>query len=154
MFGWMAENNIIGKLPGFVMGCACQAYLVYEVSAGECAALAENIKVESAKTAYNNIRLIFTYGWLIYPVGYAVAYIIPGDAIRPNHEGAPYNALNIIYNLADLLNKGAVGLACYQAASGDVDAENIVVYNPNVSSKTKTVELYSETASKKFTVQK
>jgi len=101
------------------MGCACQGYLVYMVTAGEPAALAKNLKSAAAKEAYENVRLIFTYGWIIYPVGYAVAYIIPGDLIRPNHEGAPYNALNIIYNLADLLNKGAVGLAVYKAASAE-----------------------------------
>lgn len=117
--GWAAENNIIGKLPGFVLGMAAWGYIVYDVSAGEAAGYAAQMKSEAHKDAFNYVKLIVAIGWTIYPIGFMVAYIIPGPLIRPDHEGAPYNALNIIYNLADLVNKGAFGLAVYSAAASD-----------------------------------
>ena len=49
-------------------------------------------------------------------LGFAIAYIIPGNTIRPDGEGPPYNPLNVLYNLADLVNKGAFGLAIWSAA--------------------------------------
>ncbi len=117
--GWAAENNIIGKLPGFVLGMAAWLYIVYDVTSGESAGLAAGMKSQAHRDAFNYVRLIVSIGWIIYPLGYAIAYIIPGPLIRPHHEGAPYDVLNIVYNLADLVNKGAFGLAVYSAASTD-----------------------------------
>ena len=68
---------------------------------------------------FNYIRLIVAVGWTIYPLGFAIAYIIPGTLIRPHEEGPPYNPLNVLYNLADLVNKGAFGLAIWSAAVYD-----------------------------------
>ena len=39
--------------------------------------------------------------------------------IRPNHEGPPFDPLNVIYNLADLVNKGGFGLAIWSAGAAD-----------------------------------
>ena len=52
-------------------------------------------------------------------LGFAIAYIIPGNTIRPNGEGPPFDILNVIYNLADLVNKGAFGLCVWSAAAAD-----------------------------------
>ena len=53
--------------------------------------------------AFNAIRMIVLVGWAIYPIGYWL------DA-----EG-----LNIVYNLADLVNKTAFGLVIWAAAVSD-----------------------------------
>ena len=46
------------------------------------------------------MRNIVTFGWAIYPLGYLMGYMMGNvDA----------NTLNIIYNLADVLNKIAFG---------------------------------------------
>jgi hypothetical protein len=63
--------------------------------------------------------MIVSVGWIIYPLGFAIAYIIPGPTIRPNGEGPPFDPLNVLYNLADLINKGAFGMAVYSAAASD-----------------------------------
>jgi bacteriorhodopsin len=48
------------------------------------------------------MRIIVTIGWAIYPLGYIFGYLTGGvDA----------NALNIIYNAADFVNKIAFGLS-------------------------------------------
>jgi hypothetical protein len=52
--------------------------------------------------------MIVTVGWAIYPLGYVFGYLTGGvDA----------NTLNVIYNLADFLNKIAFGLVIWAAAT-------------------------------------
>ena len=80
---------------------------------------AAKLTSQASKDAFNYIRLIVAVGWTIYPLGFAIAYIIPGTLIRPHEEGPPYNPLNVLYNLADLVNKGAFGLAIWSAAVSD-----------------------------------
>jgi len=119
MFGWLAEIDVMAKVVGFALGCACWLYIVYETFAGEAAMYASKLTSQASKDAFNYIRLIVAVGWTIYPLGFAIAYIIPGTIIRPHEEGPPYNPLNVLYNLADLVNKGAFGLAIWSAAIND-----------------------------------
>ena len=48
-----------------------------------------------------------TVGWAIYPIGYVWGYAGGGDA----------EALNIIYNLADFINKIAFGVVIWVATT-------------------------------------
>ena len=53
------------------------------------------------------MRMIVTVGWAIYPLGYVFGYLTGGvDA----------ESLNVIYNLADFINKIAFGLIIWAAA--------------------------------------
>ena len=64
-------------------------------------------------TAFSAMRIIVTIGWAIYPLGYVFGYLTGGvDA----------NALNIIYNLADFINKIAFGLVIWAAAVSSTPA--------------------------------
>ena len=65
----------------------------------------------SSQTAFKTIRLIVTFGWAIYPIGYFLAYL--GGGTNDSET------LNIVYNLADLVNKAAFGLAIWVAAISD-----------------------------------
>ena len=56
------------------------------------------------------MRWIVTIGWAIYPVGYFFGYL---TGAGPESSA---NALNIIYNLADVLNKIAFGLIIWSVA--------------------------------------
>merc|ERR1719230_2036801 len=69
--GWAAENNITGKLPGFVIGMACWLYIVYNVTSGEASKLAAGMKSQASKDAFKSVRLIVSIGWIIYPLGFA-----------------------------------------------------------------------------------
>ena len=51
--------------------------------------------------------MIVTIGWAIYPLGYLFGHLFGG--IDPNTS-------NIIYNLADFVNKLAFGLVIWVAA--------------------------------------
>ena len=54
------------------------------------------------------MRMIVTVGWAIYPLGYVFGYLTGGvDA----------DTLNVVYNLADFLNKIAFGLVIWAAAT-------------------------------------
>ena len=53
------------------------------------------------------MRLILTAGWAIYPIGYFLGYL---------GGGTDANTVNIIYNVADLVNKTAFGLAIWAGA--------------------------------------
>ena len=62
-------------------------------------------------TAFSAMRMIVTVGWAIYPLGYVFGYLTGGvDA----------NSLNVIYNLADFINKIAFGLVIWAAAVSSV----------------------------------
>jgi bacteriorhodopsin len=118
-FGFLAENDIMAKTVGFMLGCMCWLYIVYETFSGEAANISLKLTKQASRDAFSYLRLIVSIGWTIYPIGFAIAYIIPGDTIRPHNEGPPFNWLNVIYNIADLINKGAFGLAIWSAAVSD-----------------------------------
>ncbi len=63
----------------------------------------------AAQSTFGTIRLIVTVGWAIYPIGYWLA----------TGPGADMANANLIYNLADFINKIAFGLAIYVAAVSD-----------------------------------
>ena len=53
-----------------------------------------------------SMRMIVTVGWAIYPLGYVFGYL----------TGGVDNTLNVVYNLADFINKIAFGLVIWAAA--------------------------------------
>ena len=65
---------------------------------------------ESAQMAFFANRLIITIGFSIYHIGYFIEHLA---------GGANVNSLNVIYNLADFLNKIIFGMIIYSAALED-----------------------------------
>ena len=92
---------------GFVVGMA-DGFIVYEIQRRSLLAY-ENSGNVASQNAFKTIRLIVTVGWAIYPIGYLLG---KGEA---NTSGT----LDIVYNLADLINKAAFGLAIWVAATSD-----------------------------------
>ena len=121
LFGWLAEIDVMAKLVGFVLGCACWLYILYEAVAGEASQYAAKLPTAAQKSAFNTLKVIFSIGWTIYPIGFAIAYLCFFDQPAGVLSALAMGALNIIYNLADLVNKGAFGLAVWSAAASDVE---------------------------------
>jgi bacteriorhodopsin len=117
--GWLAEINVAAKLVGFMVGMACWLYIVYETTSGEAAAHAANLKTRASQSAFNTLRTIVTFGWTIYPIGFAIAYLCYFDQPAGVLSGEAQAVLNVTYNLADFINKGAFGLSCWAAAVSD-----------------------------------
>ena len=110
VFGYMGETGAMNVTLAFVIGMAGWLYIIYEVFAGEASKASAGSGNAAGQTAFNALRLIFTVGWAIYPIGYAVGYF---------GGGVDAGSLNLIYNLADFVNKIAFGMAIYVAAVSD-----------------------------------
>ena len=113
VFGFLGEAGLLDATLGFVIGMAGWIYIIYEVFSGEASKLAASSGNKGGIFAFNTLRLILTAGWFIYPVGYFLGYL---------GGGADSNTVNIIYNIADLVNKTAFGLAIWAGAK--MDSEN------------------------------
>ena len=104
--GYLGEAGYMNVTLGFVIGMVGWIYILYEIFAGEASKASEEAP-ESVKSAFATMRWIVTIGWAIYPIGYFMGYMA---------GGVDDNALNIIYNLADLLNKVAFGVIIWNVA--------------------------------------
>ena len=107
--GYLGEAGYINATLGFVIGMAGWVYILYEVFSGEAGKAANKSGNKALVTAFSTMRMIVTVGWAIYPLGYVFGYLTGGvDA----------ESLNVIYNLADFINKIAFGLIIWAAAVG------------------------------------
>ena len=67
---------------------------------------------DGVQFAFTSMRWIVTVGWAIYPIGYLMGAGTLGDSLGVDE-------MNIIYNIADLVNKGAFGMMIWYAAKND-----------------------------------
>jgi len=106
--GYLGEAGYINAMLGFIIGMAGWIYILYEIFSGEAGKAAAKSGNKALVTAFGAMRMIVTVGWAIYPLGYVFGYLTGGvDA----------NSLNVVYNLADFLNKIAFGLVIWAAAT-------------------------------------
>ena len=111
--GYLGEAGYINALLGFIIGMAGWLYILYEVFSGEAGKAAAKSGNKGLSTAFGAMRMIVTIGWAIYPLGYVFGYLTGGvDAA----------SLNVIYNLADFINKIAFGLVIWAAAMQNTSA--------------------------------
>ena len=105
--GYLGEAGYINSMLGFVIWMAGWMYVLYEIFSGEAGRAAHKSGNKPFATAFSTLRMIVTVGWSIYPLGYIFGYVTGGvDA----------NSLNVVYNLADFINKIAFGLVIWAAA--------------------------------------
>ena len=105
--GYLGEAGFIAPFLGFVLGMAGWIYILYEIFSGEAGKTAAKSGNKSLVVAFGALRMIVTVGWAIYPLGYVFGYLTGGvDA----------NSLNVIYNLADFVNKIAFGVVIWSCA--------------------------------------
>ena len=107
--GYLGEAGYINSMVGFIIFMAGWIYVLYEIFSGEAGKAAAKSGNKSFSTAFSSLRIIVTVGWAIYPLGYIFGNLTGGvDA----------NSLNVIYNLADFINKIAFCLIIWAAAMG------------------------------------
>ena len=111
--GYLGEAGLAPVLPAFVIGCAAWLYIIYEIFAGETSKINAASGNVASQTAFSAMKWILTVGWLIYPVGYYLGYL---------GGGVDANSLNLVYNLADFVNKILFGLVIFVAATRDSSA--------------------------------
>ncbi len=108
--GYVGEAGYMSVWPAFIIGMAGWAYILYEIFMGEAGKINAEQAPPAVQSAFNTMRWIVTIGWAIYPIGYFFGYLTGSS------PAASANALNIIYNLADVLNKIAFGLIIWTVA--------------------------------------
>ena len=110
VFGFLGEAGLMNSTIAFIPGMAGWLYILYEIFSGEAASLSVSSKNPGGQFAFNTLRIIVTAGWAIYPIGYFLGYLAGGTDM---------DMVNIIYNVADLVNKTAFGLAIWAGARMD-----------------------------------
>jgi bacteriorhodopsin len=105
--GYLGEAGYIQAFVGFIVLIAGWIYILFELFSGEIARAASKGGNRSLSDAFAAMRMIVTIGWIIYPLGYLFGYL---------SSGIDSSTLNIIYNLADFVNKLAFGLVIWAAA--------------------------------------
>jgi len=108
--GYAGEVGYLDVWPAFIIGIAGWLFILYEIFAGEAGKMNAEKASDSVKSAFSTMRWIVTIGWAIYPLGYFYGYLASGD------PAAAANALNVIYNFADVLNKIAFGVIIWNVA--------------------------------------
>ena len=106
--GYLGEAQIVSSLLGFIVGMIGWAVIIWEIFRGEASKAAES--KEGIKSAFNALRIIVLVGWAIYPLGYVFGYML---------GSVDDGSLNIIYNLADFVNKILFGLIIWSVATKD-----------------------------------
>merc|ERR1719272_382371 len=107
--GYSGEAGFVVPGFGFCVGMAGWFYILYEIFAGEAGAVANSGTGvnKHVKASFSTMRFIVTVGWSIYPLGYFFGYLM--GAVQDD-------VLNLIYNLADLVNKIGFCLAIWSSA--------------------------------------
>ena len=108
--GYAGEAGYLSVMPAFIIGMVGWFYIPWEIFAGEASKINAAQAPKNVQSAFSLMRWIVTIGWAIYPVGYYFGYLTgsdPADSMK---------ALNIVYNLADVLNKIAFGVIIWSVA--------------------------------------
>merc|ERR1711948_130900 len=110
------EVRFLDPVVGFVVGMGGWGFILYEIFAGEAgkvAATGDRVS-QHVKESFSIMRFIVTAGWSIYPLGYFL-----GSLVGAVNDGA----LNLVYNLADFVNKIGFCLAIWASAKKDTEGK-------------------------------
>jgi bacteriorhodopsin len=116
-FGYAGEAKFVNPQMGFVLGMMGWGFILFEIFAGEASSVCATGQSVNryVKEAFGTMRFIVTVGWSIYPLGYCFGYLM---------GSVDDSTLNLVYNLADLVNKIAFCLAIWASAKNStLDAQ-------------------------------
>merc|ERR1719251_169691 len=106
--GYIGEAGFVNAWLGFLIGMAGWGFILFEIFMGEAGSVAAGTSINRhVRASFSTMRLIVTAGWAIYPLGYLFGYLM---------GAVDDHVLNLVYNLADFVNKIAFCLAIWQAA--------------------------------------
>ena len=107
--GYAGESGFINAWVGFAVGMCGWAFILFEIFLGEGGSTAkQGDRVNKyVQSSFSTMRFIVTVGWSIYPLGYYFGYLT---------KGVDDSSLNLVYNLADFVNKIGFCLAIWDCA--------------------------------------
>ena len=108
--GFLGEAGYMNAMAGFIIGMAGWLYILYEVFKGEAAQVnAASANASCQKKLWRNEDDCKC--WLVY-LPTRICIQVFGGAVDAN-------TLNVVYNIADFVNKIAFGLVIWAAAVAD-----------------------------------
>jgi bacteriorhodopsin len=113
--GYLGEAGIVSVWPAFIVSMAGWGYIIYEIYLGEAGKVSAASAPPAVQSAFKLMRGIVVFGWAIYPIGYFLGYLSGG---KPADSAV---MLNVVYNLADVVNKIGFGVIIWQAAVSESD---------------------------------
>merc|ERR1712118_453000 len=108
--GFLNPNDPVAISFWIISIVASTVFILFEIFAGEAGKIAGTGVSENVKSSFGTMRFIVSVGWSIYPLGYFFGYLMGGVADC---------TLNLVYNLADFVNKIAFCLAIWASAKKD-----------------------------------
>merc|ERR1712193_409318 len=110
--GYAGEAQFVPPMLGFVLGMTGWGFILFEIFANEAGQVAAGIGKANkyVQQSFATMRFIVTVGWSIYPLGYFFGYLL---------GSVNDSTLNLVYNLADFVNKIAFCLAIWASAKKD-----------------------------------
>jgi hypothetical protein len=112
-FGYAGEAGFVNPWLGFAIGMAGWGFILFEIFIGEAGSVAASSSTNRhVQASFATMRLIVTVGWSIYPLGYFFGYLL---------GSVNDDALNLVYNLADFVNKIAFCLAIWSCAKASTE---------------------------------
>merc|ERR1719510_548027 len=97
--GYCGEAGFVNPWAGFMFGLAGWGFILFEIFAGEAGKTAADGANKYVAASFTTMRFIVSAGWSIYLMG----------AVEDS-------VLNLVYNLADFVNKIAFCLAIWSSA--------------------------------------
>merc|ERR1712046_181043 len=114
--GYLGEVSAVTAMGGFIVGLCGWFFILFEIFAGEAGKVSGDVS-EAVKSSFSTMRIIVSLGWSIYPLGYFLGYLT---------GVADQTTLNVVYNIADLLNKICFVLACWSCAKEDSEKNGLL----------------------------
>ncbi|WP_100255947.1 MULTISPECIES: bacteriorhodopsin-like [Reinekea] len=112
-FGFLGETGMMNPTVAFFPSMLGWGFIVWEIFKGEASQINAGLSNVHVQKAYKWMLLCVTVGWSIYPIGYFVGYM---------GGGADPVTLNVVYNLADFVNKIGFGVIIWAAAVADSES--------------------------------
>jgi len=110
--GYAGETGTFAAWPAFMGGMAGWGFILMEIFTGEASNINASGASDDVKDAFSNMRFIVSIGWSIYPLGYFFGLLTPiASAVQ----------LNVIYNIADFVNKIGFVLAVWACAVSETE---------------------------------
>merc|ERR1712060_684686 len=109
-------NLSSGMFWRLLVGTVAMLAFGYAGEAGKVAASGDKVG-ENVRNSFETMRFIVSVGWSIYPLGYFFGYLCGSVSDE---------ALNVVYNIADVINKIAFCLAIWSSAKKDTAEKRLL----------------------------
>ena len=108
--GFMGEAGYMAVWPAFIISMAGWIFIIWEIYAGQAGKINADLAPAGVQSAFKLMRAIVVFGLAIYPIGYFLGYLT-GSGPESSSQ-----MLNVVYNLADVVNKIGFGVIIWTVA--------------------------------------